>query len=146
MNQLKDRLTTLRKACIEASEILDINRIQQDIEDLEHQAAQPELWNDPTNATSVNKRLSQLRSTIDPWMTLSAQVEDLIDMLELGDDLYDEFDGQIKAMEDTYESLRRTLLYSGKYDNYAAVVRITAGTGGTDAQDFTDMLERMYLR
>lgn len=146
MNQLKERLLILRNACIEASEILDINRIQQEVDELEEQSAQPELWNDPARATSVNKRLSQLKSTVDPWVTLSAQVEDLFDMLELSDDLYDEFDGQIKAMEDTYKSLRRTLLFSGEYDNYAAVVRITAGTGGTDAQDFTEMLERMYLR
>lgn len=146
MNQLKERLIILRDACLEASVILDINRIQQEVEELVEQSAQPELWNDPARATSVNKRLSQLKSMIDPWTTLSAQVEDLIDMLELGDDLYDEFDGQIKAMEETYKSLRRTLLFSGEYDNYAAVVRITAGTGGTDAQDFAEMLERMYLR
>lgn len=146
MNQLRDRLYTLRDACIDASEILDINRIQQDIDELEEQSAQPELWNDPAKATSVNKRLAQLKATVDPWITLSAQVEDLVDMLELSDDLYDEFDGQIKAMEEAYKSLRRTLLFSGEYDNYAAVVRITAGTGGTDAQDFAEMLERMYLR
>ena len=146
MSQLQDRLFKLREACIEASDILDINQTMQEIDELEVQSAQPELWNDLALATSVNRRLSQLKSTIDPWITLSAQVEDLIDMLELSEDLYEEFDGQIAAMENTYQSLRRSLLFSGEYDGYAAVIRITAGTGGTDAQDFAQMLERMYLR
>lgn len=146
MNQLRDRLQALREACLEASEILDINKIQHDIEELEVESARPELWNDPVQATSVNRRLSQLQATIEPWITLSAQVEDLMDMLELSADLYDEFDGQISAMESEYQSLRRNLLFTGRYDGYSAVVRITAGTGGTDSQDFAEMLERMYLR
>jgi peptide chain release factor 2 len=67
--------------------------------------------------------------------------------MELGDDsMVREFDEQLKAMELELSGLRKELLFSGPFDDHAAIVKISAGAGGTDAQDWTQMLERMYLR
>jgi peptide chain release factor 2 len=57
-----------------------------------------------------------------------------------------EFEGQVSALENEYESMRKELLFNKKYDDHNAILRLSAGVGGTDAQDWTEMLERMYLR
>ena len=62
------------------------------------------------------------------------------------DSMIAEFDEQISALEAEYANRRRDLLFQGEYDNYAAIVKLSSGAGGTDAQDWTEMLERMYLR
>ena len=68
-------------------------------------------------------------------------------MMELGDDdLLPEFEAQVAALEQDFTRRKTDLLFSGPYDNREAVVRISAGVGGLDAQDFAAMLERMYLR
>ena len=88
-----------------------------------------------------------MASLVEPWQTLRAQLADLAELMELGDEsLAREFDGQITALEAECQRLHRQLLFTGPYDTYAAVLRITAGVGGVDAQDFAAMLERMYLR
>ena len=67
--------------------------------------------------------------------------------MSLGDDsLLAEFEGQIAAMEQEFTERKKELLFGGQYDDHNAIVRISAGVGGTDAQDFAEMLERMYLR
>jgi peptide chain release factor 2 len=67
--------------------------------------------------------------------------------MELGDDsLLAEFEGQVAALENEFADRKKELLFNGEYDDHNAMLRITAGVGGTDAQDWAEMLERMYLR
>jgi len=69
------------------------------------------------------------------------------ELMELGDDeLLGEFEAQIAAFEKEYETLRKDLLFDGEFDDHNAILRLSAGVGGTDAQDWTEILERMYLR
>jgi peptide chain release factor 2 len=68
-------------------------------------------------------------------------------MIEIADsDLLSEIDGQLAAMEENLEELKKELRFTGKFDSKAAILRITAGVGGTEAMDWAGMLERMYLR
>src|SRR5690606_29087354 len=69
------------------------------------------------------------------------------ELLALDDDsLAGELEEQLTAIEEQFEDLGKELLFTGEYDDHGAILRLSAGVGGTDAQDFTEMLERMYLR
>lgn len=147
MQPLKKRLANLNNDFQATIETIDIASQQLELQDQEQQLSQPEIWNDPAEATRLNKSFSKLRATIEPWTTLQAQLADIQELMELGDDsLATEFEGQIVAMEQELAKLKKALRFKGVYDNHDAIVRLTAGVGGVDAQDFTEMLERMYLR
>jgi peptide chain release factor 2 len=114
---------------------------------LDEQLAVPEVWNDPNHAQELSKHGAALRATIDPWHTLSSQVNDILELMNLGDEsMQAEFEQQVSALENDFAERRKDLLYGGPYDDHDAILRITAGVGGTDAQDWAEMLERMYLR
>ena len=115
--------------------------------ELEEQVALPELWNNPSNAQKLTRELASLKSMVQPWQVLVAQANDARELLDIIDDeLIDEFAGQVQAMEETFAELKQQLLFNGKYDAGGAIIRLSSGAGGDDAQDFTAMLERMYLR
>ena len=147
MERLRKRLEQLTVAFGQTYEQLGIDEMRQQLADLEQEIARPELWNDPARATRKNKEFVQLQHTLQPWLALEMQLIDLADFLELSDEsLLDEFTGQLAAMERSYDELKQALLFDNPFDNHGAIVRITAGVGGLDAQDFAHMLERMYLR
>lgn len=147
MQPLKKRVSELASSITDAVERLDLAAKKHQLTELDKSLAVPEIWNNPTHAQEVSKQAANLRSMIEPWETLRAQVGDIDELLELGDDsLMAEFETQIVALEKEFAQLRKELLFNGKYDDHDAIVRISAGAGGTDAQDWAEMLERMYLR
>jgi peptide chain release factor 2 len=144
---LKERAHRLTDAIISAYTSLNIEVKQLQLDALDTQLADGDIWHDPTRAQTLSKQAAALRSQIQPWQTLKAQASDITELMELGDDsMVREFDEQLKAMESELASLRKDLLFSGQFDDHAAIVKISAGAGGTDAQDWAEMLERMYLR
>lgn len=146
-DELKGRLEKLLADAQTAAESLDLASKKKELVELEEEVASPEIWNNPTKAAQMTQHLSQLKSQVQPWTVLLAQIGDSIDLLEIIDDeLVAEFAEQVAALEQTFAELRQQLLFTGKYDAGDAVIRLTAGVGGDDAQDFTAMLERMYLR
>ncbi|MEO6110132.1 MAG: peptide chain release factor 2 [Candidatus Saccharimonadales bacterium] len=147
MQPLIKRLNELRPQIDAALERLHIADKQVEIAELDAHMATPEIWNNPTDAQAKSKQLSAMRSLVDPWLTLQAQTADMIELMDMGDDsMLGEFEGQIIALEKEFQSLRRDLLFDGEFDDHNAILRLSAGVGGTDAQDWTEMLERMYLR
>jgi len=147
MQPLLKQLTALL-AQIDAGFLrLDIADKQKLIVQLTQQMAKSEVWNNPTEAQAKSKQLAALSNTIDPWIILRAQVSDIIELIGLGDDsMTQEFKQQVNALENDFAKLRKDLLFHGKYDDHNVIIRLSAGVGGTDAQDWTEMLERMYLR
>ena len=147
MQPLQKRIDELVKRVEQSKMALGYLSIEKELEALDQELSQPEIWNNPDYAQAVTKKANSLRSTIQPWKVLSAQLADILELMELGDDeMIPEFEEQISALEREYESRKTDLLFSGEYDKREAVLRITAGVGGLDAQDFAQMLERMYLR
>lgn len=147
MQPLRKRIDLLL-ASVEAAYLrLAIDSKLQQADALQQQLLVPEVWNNPTDAQAKSKQLAALQSAIEPWQTLRAQVSDIIELIEMGDDsLLPEFEQQMSALEREYEVLRKELLYTGEFDEFNVILRLSAGAGGTDAQDWTEMLERMYLR
>lgn len=111
-------------------------------EAFEKQMADPDFWNDSTKAQKISKEHAALKNRIEPWQTLKSDLDDLIELSELGEDV----STQLQEIEKRYEELAVLLKYDGEYDTHDAIITIQAGAGGTDAQDWAHMLERMYLR
>lgn len=147
MQPLEKRVQVLKADVETAYEQLAIDEKARQLDALDAELAVPEIWNNPADAQAKSKQQAALASMVQPWQTLRAQVADIEELMQLGDaSLLAEFDGQITAMEQELAERKKELLFSGQYDDHNAIVRISAGVGGTDAQDFAEMLERMYLR
>lgn len=118
-----------------------------ELHSLEQAAAEPELWLNPERAKSVHTALARQTAATEPWVLLKAQLDDLGELLSLDQgDLTTELDAQLTTLERTYQDLKKSLRFTGPYDQNDAILRITAGVGGTEAMDWAGMLERMYLR
>jgi len=147
MQPLVKRLQQLTVSIDAALGQLKIDDKAEQVRALETELASSEIWNNPSYATDKSKQLAALQAMVEPWQTLKSQTNDMTELMELGDDsLVTEFEGQIKALEKEFESRKKVLLFNGEYDDHNAIIRLSSGVGGTDAQDFTEMLERMYLR
>jgi peptide chain release factor 2 len=147
MQPLKKRVQQLLKDIDAGFISLGLEAKQATIDELETELIAPEIWNNPTHAQDISKQLAGLSKVVDPWVTLKTQAADIIELTELGDDsLLPEFETQLAALEKEYSRLKKDLLFSGPFDDHNVILRLSAGVGGTDAQDWTEMLERMYLR
>lgn len=147
MQPLLKRLGALRRQIAEAYAQLAIDEKAAQAEAAEAELAAPEIWNNPSYAQEKSKQLAALNAMVQPWRTLRAQAADISELMELGDDsLLPEFEGQVAALEKEFAERKKELLFNGEYDDHNAIIRITSGVGGTDAQDWAEMLERMYLR
>jgi len=148
MQPLQKRVTVLLDAIDDACTRLAIAEKGETLRQLEDELAQPEIWNNPAYAQDKSRELAAIQATVEPWLTLRVQVADIEELMQLGDDgsLTAEFETQIAALEHEFAARKKDLLFKGEYDGHNAILRLSAGAGGTDAQDFTEMLERMYLR
>ena len=147
MPPLEKRIQTLQAELKKAWQQLDIDQKIQEITKLEEVVADPGLWNNPDNARTTHEKLSHLQDAVHPWQMLKTQLGDIDELIALQDnDLNAEINLQIDAMEQTLQELKKSLRFTGKFDHKNAILRITAGVGGTEAMDWASMLERMYLR
>lgn len=93
------------------------------------------------------RRLSKLRSEVDSWRALSQRTQDALELAQIGDEsMREEIAQELSVIEIELEGIEFASLLSGKYDADDAILAIHAGAGGTDSQDWAQMLERMYLR
>ena len=147
MFELQKRLDSLKSEFDIVWQKLSIDQKLAELQELEAEVAVPEIWNNPDVAREKTTKVANMHDELDPWTLLKTQIKDITELMELGDEsLADEFSGQISAMEDNLANLRQALRFTGKFDHNDAILRITAGAGGTEAMDWSSMLERMYLR
>ena len=147
MQPLKKRAAQLLADILDAIRRLQIADKATQLTQLEAQLADSQIWANPAHAQQVSRQAAALRGQIEPWQVLQAQASDIVELMDLGDDsMIPEFEQQLAALEYDYQARHRDLLYSGEHDDQPAIIKISAGAGGTDAQDWAAMLERMYLR
>ena len=147
MQPLKRRCSELLQQINTAYETLRIDAKNEQMVAIDEQLADSGVWANPDHAQQLSRESAALKNMVDPWLVLRSQVADLSELMDLGDDsMVAEFEQQLQAIETEFEQKRKELLFDGKYDNRAAVLKLSSGAGGTDAQDWTEMLERMYLR
>ncbi|MBR2710594.1 peptide chain release factor 2 [Candidatus Saccharibacteria bacterium] len=147
MQELQKKLDILAEDFEKAYAKLEIEEKISRLEQLEKEVAEPEVWRDVEKATAKNQELAKLNDETQPWVLLRTQLEDIRELIEISDDsLRNEITGQIDAMKGSFDELKKSLRFTGPYDDKDAIVRITSGAGGTEAMDWASMLERMYLR
>jgi peptide chain release factor 2 len=147
MEPLVKELKDLRTNLSDVWQRLDLDTKIKELEHQESQLAQPEIWNDPREAQKLVRIVAANKKVVQPWQVLETQINDLDELLTLDDDdLIDEVRAQITAVQNEFDKLKKQLLFNGEYDDKNAILRLSSGVGGTDAMDFVEMLERMYLR
>ena len=151
MEDINEDIKNLRVRLDEASRYLRIPELLKRREQLEEEMADPNLWDDQNRGREVQKNLSEAVEDIDLHKALESEVEDLETLFELAKEEDDEsFDEEIRTglqkIQTKFDELEIRSLFSGKYDESDAVCHIQSGAGGTDAQDWAEMLVRMYSR
>ncbi|NLE49864.1 MAG: peptide chain release factor 2 [Chloroflexi bacterium] len=127
--------------------VFDVATQTQEAVRLEEQSAQPDFWDDSDAAQRTMRRLARLKESTALWLGAQHRLNDAIELAEMGDDsLAPELLVEADALQTEVERLSFRAKLSGKYDTEDAYLAIHAGAGGTDAQDWAQMLLRMYLR
>lgn len=138
-------------AWVKPRTIFDVPALNAKIGDLEQVAAQPSFWDDQTTAQTTLQELNELKSHVDGLKRWQITVEDartVLELLEFEDDpaLLGEAQTNLEQLAHELDQWELQQLLSGPYDKSGAVLTINAGAGGTDAQDWAEMLLRMYTR
>jgi peptide chain release factor 2 len=124
----------------------DPDRVATRLIELEGELGTPGFWDDQARAASVSAEHARLQRRLDRYERLNHEYEDAVELLEMDPSMASEIETSIAPLRKELDRLQEDALFSGEYDAGDAVVTIHAGTGGTDAQDWTEMLLRMYLR
>lgn len=145
--QLNDLTQTLKQARVQ----MNVDSVQAELNDLSKSMADADFWSNVDAANKVNARVKLLNGKLDRLKRLESQqgdIETLIDMIEEDDDtaLLDELKTELGQFSKRVAELHLELLLKGPYDSSNAVLSLHAGAGGTEAQDWTEMLYRMYTR
>lgn len=131
--------------------VFDVPALESEAAKLEEQSAAPGFWDNPQAAQETMRRLASLRERIQTWRGLERRVRDLLELAELAAAENDtataaDIARDTQEVERQLEDLEFELTFSGPYDDRNAIVAIHAGAGGTESQDWAEMLLRMYLR
>jgi peptide chain release factor 2 len=151
MRDFSDDLTELRRRIEGARGYLKIDEARARVAELEVEVSKPDLWDDQDRAKKVNSELSQLSDDVAVVDGLDGTVSDLETLAELAreesdESVENEIDTGIGDLSRELDTLELRSLFTGEHDDRDAICTVNSGAGGTDAQDWTDMLLRMYLR
>jgi len=144
-------LKCCQSAWVKPRTIFDIAALNAKIQDLEQLAAQPDFWDEQTSAQATLQELNDLKSNLQQYQEWRAKLEDakaVLELLELEADttLLEEAETNLTQLNHELDRWELEQLLSGPYDAKGAVLTINAGAGGTDAQDWAEILLRMYTR
>src|SRR5262245_3900640 len=142
MRDFTDDLRDVRRRIDEASDYLKIAESRNRLTELESEISRPDLWDDAERAKQVNTDYANVKGDVDLYDELSQQLDDA----EVLHELAREIDSAIGSIAKELDQLELRSLFTGEHDDSACIVQINAKDGGVDAQDFAQMLLRMYAR
>ncbi len=147
MQELITQLNILKTAVAEAVALLKITELKEELTSLAVQSQAADFWNDQTAAQAAMKQQASLQARVEPWQQLQTQLQESLELAELDDSsVQAELLAQLERCQKDFDQLKHQLQFSGPYDDSDAIISIHAGAGGTDAQDWAQMLLRMYVR
>ena len=149
--ELKKELEVQEAALAELGDALGLEKLREEVEMLEHKAAEPGFWDNMESAQKILQRTAALKGKDEKYLELVAKCEDCLALIEMGDEaedlsLVEDAQAEIDEIASTIEQMKLTTLLTGEYDNKNAILTFHAGSGGTEAQDWAEMLFRMYNR
>lgn len=142
-------LTEYEARVADLSNALDINALETELKELNKQMLDPNFWNDQNNARKVTKRISEVENNLNTFKKLSKDLESLKEWFEISEKDTEEWEilmTELNSFTELIEEFSIQTLLSEPYDNNNCILTIQAGAGGTEAQDWAEMLQRMYLR
>jgi len=145
--ELKESLASLKRKCLELEKILAIDDKKKQLSEIEASAADPKLWENQDLARKLMQEKSLLEKMVRQWETLRDQLDEQTLLLEMASESeLGELALEVKKLQALAGELEIAMLFSGEYDQNDAILSINAGAGGTDAQDWGQILLRMYTR
>lgn len=142
-----ERINNLQDDVADATKRLDIAGLQKEYQVLQSDSQGTDFWQNVQLAQEKMKRLAQLETLITPWLDLTKNIDDIKDLVALGDRALEaDLETQLQQSQRDFDALKHQLKFSGRFDSFDAIISIYAGAGGTDAQDWAQMLFRMYTR
>ncbi|KKQ95238.1 MAG: Peptide chain release factor 2 [candidate division CPR2 bacterium GW2011_GWC1_39_9] len=149
MEETKEILYNLKTRVDQGYSILKIDSKKEDIERLENETLNPHFW-DLEGAAIKMKKLGDLKNFVADWLSIKNDITDLIELLSMVKpsdvNLSKEIQDKTIEIQNKFEKMEFQMLLSGEYDDNSAILSIYAGAGGTEAQDWSEMLLRMYKR
>ena len=150
-DEYKVKLNNLRPGLDELEQALGLEAAQREVDMLESESASDGFWDNLEKAQKVQQRISILRGKLEGQAKRRSQWNDLMALCEMGNEFEDEslipeLEEGYSKLEEEVEEAKLTTLLTGEYDSANAILTFHAGAGGTEAQDWTQMLYRMYTR
>ncbi len=147
----KQRLTAYEEELSDLKDALNLSAVEKEVAELEEQSAKDGFWDDVENSQKILKKTSNLKAIVKGYNDLKACYDDTLVLIEMADEeedesLLDEVIAGVDKFIADYDNMRLSTLLNGEYDSNNAILTFHAGAGGTEAQDWVEMLFRMYNR
>lgn len=147
MKELIKQIEGLKNRAQETWGLLDLDTVKTQLAALDQEMSAPDFWSDQDKAKLISKQASDLRDELEKWEGFLRELDELLELAGAGDEsMHDEIASGLKDFEERFSKMEFATLFAGEYDRANAIVSIHAGSGGTEAQDWAEMLLRMLVR
>lgn len=140
-------LKELQSKIADTKKLLNIKDLQKKLEQLSGEMNAPDFWNNQENAQAISQDYQDIKKEVEKFADLEKRTNDLLELADSGDEsLSEEIEQQTKKLKKEFSEYELYVLLNGPYDKNSAIIAIHAGSGGTEAQDWVEMLLRMVMR
>ena len=136
----------LARESVNSGLLFDLAQLEKDIKELTAQSESESFWNDRKTALEIIEKLNNSKQNYDIYQKLTANYNDINELISLGDEsILEDVETSLNELDEETKEFEVSRLFSGEFDNLNAILEIHPGAGGTEAQDWADMLHRMYV-